>query len=402
MGPPAPPSPPRLSQLLPRSNAGFHRAEMSLLRREYARAKALIVREFKEDLAISGMRHLGGLQYHHRGRLSDLKQRLLAKKDKLVAAAAAARAEEDRALGHVLGGGVLNEGDEVGEIVLSPVAEEPVADSPTASTISTEVDKPGGDPTGGEQEPGGGPTGGLRAARPQGAEEDPPPPRGRPRAALELGYSSEGSGGANDRCGVAVTDLGHPTEGPGGANNRYGVAASDLGHPTEGPGGANNRYGVAASDLGHPTEGPGGPNNRCGVAASDLGPPAEGTGTGNTLPGGITIGGDNAGDLGDGVGNGGASWGGGTDLGGGQLTALLQGGHQVMGTTGPGGGPHGLGRGIPWLDKRGRVTAWLDTRLQRVLPDEPHLLTRRESKCGTTDFRCGIDPGEVSWGVVEG
>ena len=288
---------------------------------------------------------------------------------------------EDRALGDVVGGGVPNEEDEVGEIVLSPVAEEPVADSPTASTISTEVDKPGGDPTGGEQEPGGGPTGGLRTARPQGAEEDPPPPRGRPRAALELGYSSEGSGGANDRCGVAVTDLGHPTEGPGGANNRYGVAASDLGHPTEGPGGANNRYGVAASDLG---------------------PPAEGTGTGNTLPGGITIGGDNAGDLGDGVGNGGASWGGGTDLGGGQLTALLQGGHQVMGTTGPGGGPHGLGRGIPWLDKRGRVTAWLDTRLQRVLPDEPHLLTRRESKCGTTDFRCGIDPGEVSWGVVEG
>ena len=181
--------------------------------------------------------------------------------------------------------------------------------------------------------------------------EDPPPPRGRPRAALELGYSSEGSGGANDRCGVAVTDLGHPTEGPGGANNRYGVAASDLG------------------------------------------PPAEGTGTGNTLPGGITIGGDNAGDLGDGVGNGGASWGGGTDLGGGQLTALLQGGHQVMGTTGPGGGPHGLGRGIPWLDKRGRVTAWLNPRLERVIPYEPHLLSPRESECAPTDFRGGKDPG---------
>ena len=256
---------------------------------------------------------------------------------------------EEGSLGHVVGGGVPNEEVKVGEIVLSPVAEEPVADSPTASTISTEVDKPGG-----------GPTGGLRAARPQGAEEDPPPPRGRPRAALELGYSSEGSGGANDRCGVAVTDLGHPTEGPGGVNNRSGVA-----------------------DL-------------------DLDPPAEGTRTGNTFPGGIEFGGDNAGDLGAGVGIGGASWGGGTDLGGGQLTALLQGGHQVMGTTGPGGGLHGLGRGIPWLDKRGRVTAWLDTRLQRVLPDEPHLLTRWESKCGTTDFRCGIDPGEVSWGVVEG
>ena len=73
-----------------------------------------------------------------------------------------------------------------------------------------------------------------------------------------------------------------------------------------------------------------------------------------------------------------------------------------MGTTGHGGGSHGRGRGIPWLDKRGRVTAWLDTLLQCVISDEPHLLTRRESKCGTTDFRCGIDPGEVSWGVVEG
>ena len=49
---------------------------------------------------------------------------------------------EDRALGDVVGGGVPNEEDEVGEIVLSPVAEEPVADSPTASTISTPVDKP--------------------------------------------------------------------------------------------------------------------------------------------------------------------------------------------------------------------------------------------------------------------
>ena len=293
---------------------------------------------------------------------------------------------EEGSLGHVVGGGVPNEEVKVGEIVLSPVAEEPVADSPTAFTISTEVDKPGGDPTGGhrgtrgaarpcmgtEQEPGGGPTGGLRAARPQGAEEDPPPPRGRPRAALELGYSSEGSGGANDRCGVAVTDLGHPTEGPGGPNNRYGVAALDLGHPTEGPGG---------------------PNNRSGVAASDLGPPAEGTGTGNTLPGGIAIGGDIAGDLGAGVGNVGASWGGGTDMGGGQLTALLQGGHQVMGTTGPGGGPDGLGRGIPWLDKRGRVTAWLSPRLEHVFPYEPHLLSPRGSKCAPTDIRGGKDPG---------
>jgi len=65
----------------------------------------------------------------------------------------------------------------------------------------------------------------------------------------------------------------------------------------------------------------------------------------------------------------------------------------VMGTTGPGGGPHGLGRGIPWLDKRGRVTAWLNPRLERVIPYEPHLLSPRESECAPTDFRGGKDPG---------
>ena len=53
------------------------------------------------------------------------------------------------------------------------------------------------------------------------------------------------------------------------------------------------------------------------------------------------------------VGIGGASWGGGTNMG---------------------------GRGIPWLDRRGRV-----------FPHDPHLLT--ESKRAATDFCRGIDPG---------
>ena len=53
------------------------------------------------------------------------------------------------------------------------------------------------------------------------------------------------------------------------------------------------------------------------------------------------------------VGTGGSSWGGGIDMG---------------------------GRGIPWLDRRGRV-----------FPHDPHLLT--ESKRAATDFCRGIDPG---------
>ena len=66
------------------------------------------------------------------------------------------------------------------------------------------------------------------------------------------------------------------------------------------------------------------------------------------------------------VGIGGASWGGGTNMG---------------------------GRGIPWLDRRGRVTAWLNPWLDHVILDEPHLFSPGESNSTTTDFRGGKDPG---------
>ena len=75
--------------------------------------------------------------------------------------------------------------------------------------------------------------------------------------------------------------------------------------------------------------------------------------------------------------------GGGNILGGRHLAALLKGERE---------GP-GFGRGIPWLDKRGRVTAWLSPRLERVVPYEPHLISPRESNCTPTDFRGGKDPG---------
>ena len=149
----------------------------------------------------------------------------------------------------------------------------------------------------------------------------------------------------------------------------------------------------AAPGLSRPSEGPCGVNAHRGVVESDLGPPAEGTRKGNTHPGGIELGGDNASDLGAGVGIRGVSWGGGTVLGGSQLTSLLQGERKMVGTTGPGGGPDGLGRGIPWLDRRGRVTAWLSPRLESVVPYEPHLLSPRESEYAPTDFRGGKDPG---------
>ena len=66
------------------------------------------------------------------------------------------------------------------------------------------------------------------------------------------------------------------------------------------------------------------------------------------------------------VGTGGSCWGGGIDMG---------------------------GRGIPWLDRRGRVTAWLNPWLDHVILDEPHLLSPGESNSTTTDFRGGKDPG---------
>ena len=81
-----------------------------------------------------------------------------------------------------------------------------------------------------------------------------------------------------------------------------------------------------------------------------LGYPAKGLGIGNKATVGIR----------------GASWGGGTNMG---------------------------GRGIPWLDRRGRVTAWLNPWLDHVILDEPHLLSPGESNSTTTDFRGGKDPG---------
>ena len=58
-----------------------------------------------------------------------------------------------------------------------------------------------------------------------------------------------------------------------------------------------------------------------------------------------------------------------------------------------GGGTHMGGRGIPWLDRRGRVTAWLNPWLDHVILDEPHLFSPAESNSTTTDFRGGKDPG---------
>ena len=58
-----------------------------------------------------------------------------------------------------------------------------------------------------------------------------------------------------------------------------------------------------------------------------------------------------------------------------------------------GGGTNMGGRGIPWLDRRGRVTAWLNPWLDHVILDEPHILSPGESNSTTTDFRGGKDPG---------
>ena len=83
------------------------------------------------------------------------------------------------------------------------------------------------------------------------------------------------------------------------------------------------------------------------------------------------------------VGIGGVPWRGGTDMGGRALVNI----------PGSGGESEGLGRGIPWLDRRGRVTAWLNPWLDHVILDEPHLLSPGESSSTTTDFRGGKDPG---------
>ena len=154
-----------------------------------------------------------------------------------------AKVADEGALDKVVGGDIPDMEDKEEEIVSCPVVERPVADSSTAPTISNEEDKPG-TPVGGPcgtvsscagagMEPGSHPTGGTSgnraAARPRWTEVEPCSLAGRPR------WASPG--------------LSHPTEGPRGANA-----------------------------------------HRC-VVDSELGIPTEGTRTGNTLPGGIEIGG---------------------------------------------------------------------------------------------------------------
>ena len=250
-------------------------------------------------------------------------------------------------------------------VVSSPVVEESAVASSMAPTIPDEEDKSGVHPAGG-----------LCAVSPEGADLGADRSEGTARAGRSPGNEQE----------------------PALSTGRHEVAASGLDLLIEGPKeintkGANTCCEAAGSDLDHPIEGPKEANTCCAVAGSELGPPAEGTGTGNTLPGGIEIGGDNASDLGAGVGIRGVSWGGGTVLGGSQLTSLLQGERKMVGTTGPGGGPDGFGRGIPWMDRRGRVTAWLNPRLDSVILHEPHLVSPRESIRATFDFRSGKDPG---------
>ena len=148
----------------------------------------------------------------------------------------------------------------------------------------------------------------------------------------------EGIGGP---CGTVfrhcVTGTG-PVEG--GIEGPCGTAY--LCHPSEG-------LCEAETDLGHPTEGLCEANTHRRVVASDLG-----------LPAGLEFGRNNAGGTGAGVGNRGASWGGGTVLGGSRLTALPQGQREVVGIPDPGGGSDGRGKGngIPWMKDRGWVIPW--------------------------------------------
>ena len=277
-------------------------------------------------------------------------------------------------------------------IVLSPVGEEPATDSSPAHTIPEEEDSPPGyeGVVEAEMEAGddtsvssmeSGPQG--TTYRPGGTETDPVEggiegPRGTALLSLCDGRGPRGTayrpgegtetdpveGGIEGPRGTAFcrretedglrgtaycpgerTDT-DPVEGgidgPWGTAYRPGEGTAYLGHPSEGPCGAG-------TDLGHPTEGLRGANTHRRVVASDLG-----------LPTGLKFGGNNAGGTGAGVGNRGASWGGGTALGGSRLTALSQGQREVVGIPDSGGGSDGRGQGngIPWLKDRGWVIPW--------------------------------------------